>query len=78
MEPWLRRPPKPAKSLIVILMAVIATMAMMAFGVWLWAINLPARIPFTPASAILRLTSALGVRLFCHLQKGNVSECLTD
>ncbi len=38
MEPWLRRPPKPAKSLIVILMAVIATMTMMTFGVWLWAI----------------------------------------
>lgn len=38
MEPWLRRPPKPVKSLIVIMMAVIATMAMMTFGVWLWAI----------------------------------------
>ncbi|WP_109564435.1 ion channel [Jannaschia seohaensis] len=38
MEAWLRRPPKPAKSLIVVLMAVLATMAMMTFGVWLWAI----------------------------------------
>jgi hypothetical protein len=38
MEPWLRRPPKPAKSLIVIFMAVIATMTMMTLGVWLWAI----------------------------------------
>lgn len=38
MEPWLRRPPKPAKSLIVILMAVIATMTMMTLGVWLWAV----------------------------------------
>ncbi len=38
MEPWLRRPPKPGKSLIVILMAVIATMTMMTFGVWMWAI----------------------------------------
>jgi hypothetical protein len=34
----LRRPPKPAKSLIVIFMAVIATMTMMTLGVWLWAI----------------------------------------
>ena len=38
MEPWLRRPPKPAKSLLVIFMAVIATMTMMTVGVWLWAI----------------------------------------
>jgi hypothetical protein len=38
MEPWLRRPPTPAKSLIVIFMAVLATMAMMTLGVWLWAI----------------------------------------
>ena len=38
MEPWLRRPPKPAKSLVVIFMAVIATMTMMTLGVWLWAI----------------------------------------
>ena len=38
MEPWLRRPPKPTKSLLVILMAVIATMTMMTLGVWLWAI----------------------------------------
>lgn len=38
MEPWLKRPPKPAKSLIVILMAVIATMTMMTLGVWLWAV----------------------------------------
>ena len=37
MEPWLRRPPKPAKSLVVIFMAVIATMTMMTLGVWLWA-----------------------------------------
>lgn len=38
MEPWLRSPPKPAKSLVVIFMAVIATMTMMTLGVWLWAI----------------------------------------
>jgi hypothetical protein len=38
MESWLRRPPKPVKSLVVIMMAVIATMAMMTLGVWLWAI----------------------------------------
>lgn len=38
MEPWLRRPPHPAKSLVVILMVVLSTMAMMTFGVWLWAI----------------------------------------
>ncbi|QJF51197.1 potassium channel family protein [Roseobacter ponti] len=37
MEPWLRRPPMPAKSLIVVFMAVLATMAMMTLGVWLWA-----------------------------------------
>jgi hypothetical protein len=38
MEPWLRRPPHPVKSFVVILMVVFATMAMMTFGVWLWAI----------------------------------------
>lgn len=37
IEPWLRRPPQPAKSFVVILMAVLATMAMMTLGVWLWA-----------------------------------------
>ena len=38
MEPWLQRPPRPVKSFVVILMAVFSTMAMMTFGVWLWAI----------------------------------------
>ena len=38
MEPWLRRPPHAAKSLVVILMVVFSTMAMMTFGVWLWAV----------------------------------------
>lgn len=38
MEPWLRRPPHPVKSFVVILMVALATMAMMTFGVWLWAI----------------------------------------
>ena len=38
VEPWLQRPPKPVKSLIVIIMAVIATMIMMTSGVWLWAL----------------------------------------
>ena len=38
MEPWLRRPPYPAKSLVVILMVVLSTMSMMTFGVWMWAI----------------------------------------
>ncbi len=38
MEPWIRRPPHAAKSLIIILMVVVSTMAMMTFGVWLWAI----------------------------------------
>ena len=38
MEPWLRRPPYPAKSLVVILMVVLSTMSMVTFGVWLWAI----------------------------------------
>ncbi len=38
MEPWLRRPPFPAKSFVVILMVVVSTMAMMTMGVWLWAI----------------------------------------
>jgi hypothetical protein len=38
MEPWLRRPPYPAKSLVVILMVVFSTMSMMTFGVLLWAI----------------------------------------
>ena len=38
MEPWIQRPPHPAKSLVVILMVVLATMAMMTLGVWLWAL----------------------------------------
>ena len=38
MEPWLRHPPYPSKSLVVILMVVLSTMSMMTFGVWLWAI----------------------------------------
>ena len=38
MEPWLRRPPYPVKSFVVILMVVLSTMFMMTFGVWLWAI----------------------------------------
>jgi hypothetical protein len=38
MEPWIRRPPHTAKSLVVTLMVVVSTMAMMTFGVWLWAI----------------------------------------
>ncbi|OAN70648.1 hypothetical protein A8B78_04120 [Jannaschia sp. EhC01] len=38
MEPWLRRPPKPAKSFVVIFMVVLSTMTMMTMGVWLWAI----------------------------------------
>jgi hypothetical protein len=40
MEPWLRRPPYPAKSVVVILMVVLSTMSMVTFGVWLWAIVL--------------------------------------
>lgn len=39
MEPWLRRPPQPIKSLVVVLMVVVSTMGMMTFGVWLWAIS---------------------------------------
>jgi hypothetical protein len=38
MEPWLRRPPYPAKSLVVISMVALSTMSMMTLGVWLWAI----------------------------------------
>lgn len=38
IEPWLRRPPYRFKSLVVILFVVVTTMAMMTFGVWLWAI----------------------------------------
>lgn len=37
MEPWLRRPPQPAKMLIVIFMVVVSTMVMMTFGVSIWA-----------------------------------------
>lgn len=38
MEPWLQRPPHPIKSIVVILMVVLATMTMMTLGVWLWAL----------------------------------------
>ena len=37
MENWIRRPPHPLKSVVVIIMVVITTMAMMTMGVWLWA-----------------------------------------
>lgn len=39
MENWLRRPPKPVKSFVVVMMVVVSTMAMMTFGVWLWALT---------------------------------------
>ena len=38
MEPWIRRPPHRAKSLVVVLMVVVSTMLMTTLGVWLWAI----------------------------------------
>ncbi|NNE54127.1 MAG: two pore domain potassium channel family protein [Sulfitobacter sp.] len=38
IEPWLRRPPYPVKSFVVIMMVVLSTMCMMTFGVWLWAL----------------------------------------
>jgi hypothetical protein len=47
MEPWLQRPPHPAKSLVVILLVVLATMAIMTFGVWLWAIILQQMLIFS-------------------------------
>ena len=37
LEPWLRRPPHPSKSLAVILLVVLSTMTAMTIGVWLWA-----------------------------------------
>jgi hypothetical protein len=40
LEDWIRRPPHTLKSLAVILIAVVSTMVMMTFGVWLWAIVL--------------------------------------
>ena len=38
MEPWLRRPPHPAKSFFVIFLVVVASVMIVIFGVWLWAI----------------------------------------
>ena len=38
IEPWLRQSPHHFKSLIVVFMAAIATMCMIGFGVWLWAL----------------------------------------
>ncbi|MBB5514252.1 hypothetical protein FHS89_000250 [Rubricella aquisinus] len=38
LEPWLKRPPHSLKSLAVILIVVTATMVMMTFGVWVWAL----------------------------------------
>lgn len=38
MEPWLRRSPHHLKSFTVVLMAAVATMCIITFGVWLWAI----------------------------------------
>ena len=37
MEPWIRQPPHPWKSFVVMIIVVVATMAMMSFGVCLWA-----------------------------------------
>ncbi|WP_245306248.1 ion channel [Roseovarius aestuariivivens] len=39
IEPWLRRPPHPIKFFGVLLLVVLATMSIMTFGVWLWAIT---------------------------------------
>ncbi|MEM9212658.1 MAG: hypothetical protein AAGA63_14340, partial [Pseudomonadota bacterium] len=38
MEPWLRRPHYHWKSAVVVLMVVLSSMAIMTFGVWLWAV----------------------------------------
>ncbi|MDJ0639174.1 MAG: ion channel [Paracoccaceae bacterium] len=37
MEPWLKRPPRPIKTFVVIFMVVFSTMIIMSFGVFLWA-----------------------------------------
>ena len=37
LEPWLLRPPHPLKLFVATSMAVVAAMAIMTFGVWLWA-----------------------------------------
>lgn len=38
LEPWLRRPPHPTKSLVVIFLVVVSTMSMMTMGVWIWGL----------------------------------------
>ena len=47
MEPWMRRPPHQWKYGCVILMVVLSTMAIMTFGVWLWAIVFERMVVFT-------------------------------
>lgn len=37
MERWVLRPPQPLKLFVTTSIAVVATMAIMTFGVWLWA-----------------------------------------
>ena len=37
LEPWMRRPPLPSKTFLMILFGVFSTMGIMTFGVWLWA-----------------------------------------
>lgn len=75
MEPWLRRPPKPAKSLLVIFMAVIATMTMMTLGVWLWAIIFTQMLVFSSLeeavyySLVAYTTLGLGDLVVPHEQR---------
>ncbi|MBV6658834.1 MAG: two pore domain potassium channel family protein [Devosiaceae bacterium] len=38
MKPWIERPPYAHKSLAVIMMVIVCTMAMMTLGVLLWAL----------------------------------------
>ncbi|MEM0947546.1 MAG: ion channel [Pseudomonadota bacterium] len=38
MDGWLRKPPQPFKYFVIMVMVVFATMLIMSFGVWLWAI----------------------------------------
>ncbi len=37
-EPWLAKQPVPPKSLLVILISVLAAMLIMTLGVWIWAL----------------------------------------
>ena len=64
LEPWLTNSPHPLKSLTVTSMAAVATMGIITFGVWLWA------IVFTYLSVFVSLEEAVYYSLVAYTTLG--------